>query len=168
MGRDLTGLAGYGHEVTEVPVAEILIERPERGAAVAAPLRPKRMSIREYRERYDSTPHTVVVWREESGEPYAVFRCSGAVSAAVIAHDARGEHGGTLGSALVTIYPSSAAPSRETLQRSRVLDGEVVEVRTCAGCGEPCRPNPVGVGPDWTHLTPQTTAAPFHMATVTR
>lgn len=127
MARDTTGLPGYGHPITDIPTAVIRATRPVAGSSILTPIRPRRMSIREYRERYDTTPHTVVDWSPTTGEPRSIARCSGAVSAAVACHSRGAER-------LVTVYPEHLAPSREDIQHSRALDGEIVRVWHCDLC----------------------------------
>lgn len=125
MARDTTGLAGYGHPTTDLPTDTLRVTRPARGDSVLTPIRRRGTSIRAYREAFDSKPHTVVVWRP-SGDVATVYRTCGAVSAAVVAHTTRGVPNDEQrpGEPLVTVYPSDEAPSREQLQRMRVMRDE--------------------------------------------
>ena len=126
--RDLTGTPESGRPLTPVPTAEILIDEPEPGSGVAVPMRPKGMSARDYRERYDSLPHVIVSWTV-TGEPDLRGRVAGAVSAAVMAH-------GLAADDLVTIYPEAVAPTREALHGLRAYDGKIVEVASIESLGD--------------------------------
>lgn len=84
MSRDTTGLPGYGHPITDAPTDTLRVTGAP-GRSVLTPMRPKRMSIREYRERFDSHPHVVTVAATATA-PAVRYRVCGAVSAAVIAH----------------------------------------------------------------------------------